>query len=235
VSSPEQPQEKGKSPGLPRLHFPQRPDGQGLAPAPGGQPPPPPTPPGHNGPPPPDTRPGPPPGGQPGAPPGVPPDARPPWGNQPPPGWSRPAGQPGPGRPLKPPETATRQQAWAALVLGVMSVIAIPAIGSNFHRGIYLLIFSLVVGIAACWFGITAMRRARRALTMRPRGAVAGIVIGVIGSLVSVLLLVGFVAFWPQLNDFSRCLQSANTPSAQQACQDQLNRSVGISGLRPAG
>jgi hypothetical protein len=49
-----------------------------------------------------------------------------------------------------------------------------------------------------------------------------------------VLLLVGFVAFWPQLNDFSRCLQSANTPSAQQACQDQLNRSVGFSGLRPA-
>ncbi|HEX3922212.1 MAG TPA: DUF4190 domain-containing protein [Streptosporangiaceae bacterium] len=231
MSSPEQPQEKGKSPGLPRLHFPQRPDGQGLAPAPGGQPPPPPTPPGQNGPPSPDTRPGPPPG----APPDAPPDAGRPWGNQPPPGWSRPAGQPGPGRPLRPPETATRQQAWAALVLGLMSVIAIPAIGSNFHRGIYLLVFSLVVGITACWFGITAMRRARRALTMRPRGAVAGIVIGVIGALVSVVLLVGFVAFWPQLNDFSRCLQSANTPSAQQTCQDQLNRSVGISGLRPAG
>jgi ABC-type amino acid transport system permease subunit len=116
-----------------------------------------------------------------------------------------------------------------------MSVIALPAIGYNFHRGIYLLIFALVVGIVACWFGITAMQRARRAGTMRPRGAVAGIVIGVIGALVSMLLLVGIVAFWPQFNDFSRCMQSANTPSAQQACQDQLNRSVGISGLRPTG
>jgi hypothetical protein len=116
-----------------------------------------------------------------------------------------------------------------------MSVIAIPAIGSNFHRGIYLVIFALAVGIGACWFGITALRRARRGGTMRPRGAVAGIVIGAIGALVSTLLLVGFVAFWPQLNNFSQCLQSANTPSAQQACQDQLDRSVGFSGLRPAG
>src|ERR1700733_14714078 len=35
----------GKQPELPRLHFPQRPDGQGLAPAPGGYPTPPPAPP----------------------------------------------------------------------------------------------------------------------------------------------------------------------------------------------
>ena len=75
-----------------------------------------------------------------------------------------PDGRCGPRRPLRASRPGRR------LVLGLMSVIAIPAIGSNFHRGIYLLIFSLVVGIAACWFGITAMRRRARAHHAPARG-----------------------------------------------------------------
>jgi hypothetical protein len=124
-----------------------------------------------------------------------------------------------------------RQRAVAALILGVLSVLALLGVGSNFHRGIYLVIFALAVGVSACWFGITAMRRARLSVTMRPRGAVAGIVLGVIGALISVVLLIAFAAFWQQLNSFSQCLSQANTPSAQQACVDQLHRSVGISKL----
>jgi predicted PurR-regulated permease PerM len=124
-----------------------------------------------------------------------------------------------------------RQRAIAALILGLLSVLALLGVGSNFHRGIYLVIFGLLVGISACWFGISAMRRARLALTMRPRGAVAGIVLGVIGALISVILLIVFAAFWHQLTSFSQCLNQANTPSAQQACVNQLHRSVGISKL----
>src|SRR3984885_7948180 len=58
----------GKQPELPRLHFPQRPDGQGLAPAPGGYQPPPPAPPAPldwQAPAPGEARPAPPPGDRP--------------------------------------------------------------------------------------------------------------------------------------------------------------------------
>jgi predicted PurR-regulated permease PerM len=119
----------------------------------------------------------------------------------------------------------------AALILGVLSVLALLGVGTNFHRGIYLVFFALAVGIGACWLAITAMRRARRSVSMRPRGAVAGMVLGIIGALLSVVLLLAFAAFWHQLTSFSQCLNEANTPSAQQACVNQLHRSVGISKL----
>jgi hypothetical protein len=211
LGSPQPPEGKEELPGLPPLHFPRQPDGQGLAPAPGASPPPAPW---NAPPPPPPPRPGP------GVPPGAPPDAGR-WGNGRPPG--RPAG---PGRPLRPPESAVRQRAVAAILLGVLSLLALLGVGTNFHRGIYLVIFSFLVGLSAVWFGMTAIRRARRAVTMRPRGAVAGTVLGIIAAVLSAVLLIAFAAFWPQLNTFSRCLDAANTPSAQQACLNQLHRSV---------
>jgi len=123
-----------------------------------------------------------------------------------------------------------RQHALAAVVLGVLSLLALLGIGSNFHRGIYLVFFSLAVGICSCWFGAAATRKARRAVTMRPRGAVAGIVLGAIGAVLSIFMLIAFAMYWQQLNSFSQCVNAANTPSAQQACLDQLHRSVGIIG-----
>jgi hypothetical protein len=248
LSLPEQ--GDGKQSELPRLHFPQRPDGQGLAPAPGGYaPPPPPAPAPRDGqaPAPGDAPPAPPPppsGGMPQAPPpgtappgaqappGTPPDWAHRWGPQPgAPGGPGPRRPPRPAQPPRPPEPVARQRAIAALILGVLSLLALLGIGSNFHRGIYLVAFSLAVGISACWFGITAMRKARLAVTMRPRGAIAGIVLGVIGALLSVVLLIALAAFWQQLNSFSNCLNQANTPSAQQACVSQLHRSVNVSKL----
>ena len=114
----------------------------------------------------------------------------------------------------------------AAVLLGVLSLLALLGVGTNFHRGIYLVIFSFLVGLSACWFGMTAIQRARRSVTMRPRGAIAGTVLGIIGAVLSAVLLIAFAAFWPQLNTFSRCLDAANTPSAQQACLNQLHQSV---------
>ena len=108
-----------------------------------------------------------------------------------------------------------RQRAVAALILGMLSLLALLGVSSNFHRGIYLVVFSLAVGIAACWFGITAMRKARLAVTMRPRGAVAGIVLGVIGALLSVVVLIVFAVFWQQLNTYSQCLSTRRTPPAR--------------------
>jgi hypothetical protein len=234
LSSPEQ--GDGKQPELPRLHFPQRPDGQGLAPAPGGYPPPAPPPPAppprRDGqtPPPGNAPPGnAPPGNVPPTPPGAPPDWANRWAPQQGPTGPGPRRPPGPSQPLRPPEPTTRQRAIAALSLGVLSLLALlAAVGNDFnvHRGIFLVIFALAVSIGACWFGITAMRRARLSVTMRPRGAVAGIVLGVIGFLLSGIMTLGMVAYWPQLNTFSQCLHEANTPSAQQGCLNQLDRSV---------
>ena len=260
LSAPEQ--GDGKQSELPRLHFPQRPDGQGLAPAPGGYPPPPPPPPPPGGgqvppggPPPgggqvpPGGPPprggqvppgGPPPGTPPPAPPGAPPDWAQRWGPQPGPGGPGPRRPARPAQPLRSPEPATRQRAVAALILGLLSLLSLLAIGSlfNFHRSLYLVIFALAVGISACWIGITAMRRSRLAATMRPRGAIAGIVLGAIGALLSAFVLVFFAAFWQQLNTYSQCLSQAQTPSAQQACANQWDRSTNLTGLmasRPRG
>jgi len=115
-----------------------------------------------------------------------------------------------------------------ALLLAVLSVIALLGVGSSFdyHRGIYLVIFALLVGLAACWLGITAIRRAGRAASMRPRGAVLGTLFGALGALLSALLLIIMAAFWSQLTTYSRCLGTANTLSARQACANQLNHSV---------
>jgi predicted PurR-regulated permease PerM len=110
----------------------------------------------------------------------------------------------------------------------VLSVIALFGIGGNFnfHRGIYLVIFALIVGLAACWLGITAMQRARRGASMRPRGAVLATVFGALGAFLSAVLLIFLAVFWNQLSTYSRCISTANTVAGQQACLNQLNRSL---------
>jgi hypothetical protein len=112
------------------------------------------------------------------------------------------------------------------MLLGILSVFALLGSGSNLHRGIYLIVFALLVGVGACWVGITTLRQAKRAGTWRPRGAIFGTVFGVIGSLLSVGALILFTLFWPQFSQYSRCLGGANTLSAQQSCWTQFERSV---------
>jgi predicted PurR-regulated permease PerM len=119
-----------------------------------------------------------------------------------------------------------RQRALAGLILGAISLLALLATGTNYRRGIYLVIFALVVGAAACWLGVSAMRQARRARTMRPRGAIAATIFGGLGILFSAILLSLLAAFWSQFSSYSQCLGAAQTPSAQQACYNQFTRSV---------
>ena len=147
-----------------------------------------------------------------------------------------PGSPPPPGRSLRPAPPAVRQRATIALLLGALSVLALLGLGSNFHRGLFLVIFSLAVGIGGCWLGITALRQARGAGAWRPRGAIFGIVFGALGGLLSIVLLIAFTVFWSQLSQYSRCLAGANTLSAQQACLTQLNKSVNgeIARIAPA-
>jgi hypothetical protein len=128
-----------------------------------------------------------------------------------------------------------RQRAFVTLGFGLLSVLALFALGSNIRRDVYLVVFTLLVGLGACWLGVTAMRGARRSGSLRPASSIAGVVFGVIGSAVSALLLIFLVTFWHPLISYSQCQASASTVSAQQACSNQLQRSMGVSGLGPGG
>lgn len=105
-------------------------------------------------------------------------------------------------------------------------MLSLLGIGSDFHRSIFLVIFALLIGVAAFWLGLLTVRQARQAASARPRTAIFGAAFGAIGATLSVLLLVAFGLFWKQLSVYSHCLGGANTLSAQHACQQQLNRSL---------
>jgi predicted PurR-regulated permease PerM len=139
-----------------------------------------------------------------------------------------PASQPPRVRPPQPPaDPALQQRSWAALMLAVLSLITMMLLSGNVRRGVYVVVVALVIAMTGLWLAISAMSRARRGRTGRPRGAVLATVLGVIGCLFSGFVLAGFLMFWPQLTQYSDCLSGANTVSAQQACQQQLNNSVG--------
>jgi predicted PurR-regulated permease PerM len=147
---------------------------------------------------------------------------------QPPP--SSPPGPrpPGPAglRPPRPPaDPALQQRAWAALMLAVISLIAMMMIG-NVRRGVYVVAVALVIAVIALWLALSAMSKARRGGSGRPRGVVLAVVLGAIGFVFSAFVLAGFAIFWPQLTQYSNCLNGANTVSAQQACQQQFGNSV---------
>lgn len=132
---------------------------------------------------------------------------------------------PVPARQLPAPDPLLRQRAVAALVIGLLSVIALLFLG-NLERGVYVVVLSLVFGAVAIWLGATSSRRARRGGMARPRGAVSGIVFGALGLVLSGVILVFFVVFWSQLHAYSACMAGANTLSAQQTCQNQLSNSI---------
>src|SRR6266699_444556 len=129
-------------------------------------------------------------------------------------------------RPTRPPDRELRQRAIASLVLGVLSLAALLGLEGDLHRGVYLLVFSAVIGIGACVIGITAVLKARRTGSYRPRGAVGGIVLGTLAALLSVPLLVFYLTFPHQVNNYLRCVNQAQNSGAQRACMDRFYRSI---------
>jgi hypothetical protein len=136
---------------------------------------------------------------------------------------------------VRPADSALRQRSLSAAFLGALGLLGWLGITTNVHRSIFLVIFSLGVSLTACYLGITAMRHAQRAGSMRPVSSLLGTVFGGIAALISALILIYFVVFWQQLNAFSQCYNSASTVSAQQACRAQLERSTGISTFGSGG
>src|ERR1022692_2446639 len=152
------------------------------------------------------------------------PGSQPPEGQ--PPGGPRQARQPG-----RPPAPGAQQRALVALVLGLLAMFGLFSVSDligigDLRRSILLVVFSLLVGAAALWLGVSGVVRSRRAATGRPRGSVSAIILGIIGILFSGLLLITFAVLWQQFSAYSQCMRGANTLAAQHACQNQLRQSV---------
>jgi hypothetical protein len=139
----------------------------------------------------------------------------------------QPRGMPPARRQLPPPDPAVRQQALAALTMGVLSLIGLMLGLGNLRRGVYVAVLTLAFGVAAIWLGVTASKKARRSGTARPRWAVGGVMLGGLGLAFSALWLLVLAVFWPQLNAYYTCMSGANTVTAQQACHTQFTNSVG--------
>jgi predicted tellurium resistance membrane protein TerC len=110
-------------------------------------------------------------------------------------------------------------------MLSVLALLAMTAIG-NIQRGVYVVAVALAVAIVGLVLAFTTMAAARRAGTRRPRGVLAGAVLGVIGCVLCGFALAGFLLFWTQLHLYAVCMNAANTTATQTVCQNQLNNSL---------
>lgn len=134
---------------------------------------------------------------------------------------------PAPRPQLPPPSPALQQRAWAGLTLSVLSLFSMMLI-SNIQRAVYVMAVAFAVAIIALALTISAMSAARRSRTRRPRGAILGTVLGVIGFVFGGFALAGLLLFSTQFTQYANCLNDAGSVVAQQnACRTQLNNSVG--------
>jgi hypothetical protein len=119
-----------------------------------------------------------------------------------------------------------QQRAFAALILALISLVGLLMANGNLRRGIVVLAVTLVIGGAGLWLSTTAMSRAKKAGTARPRLSVLATVLAVAGTGLSTVALLGFALFWPQISQYSNCMAGANTVIAQNACSKQLSNSL---------
>jgi hypothetical protein len=128
-----------------------------------------------------------------------------------------------------------QQRAIAGVIFSLLSLLALRIAFGNLHRGIYLVILGLVLGIGGCALGITAIRRARSGGTQRPRGAIAAGILGGCATLFGLAALAFFTVLSAQLTQYSDCLGRAQTTASQQACYDQLSRAIHQKFGQPGG
>ena len=108
----------------------------------------------------------------------------------------------------------------------MLSLIAMMLIG-NLQRAVYVIAVALAVAVVALALAISAIRAAKRAGTRRPRVAVASVLLSGAGTLFSAFALAGLLIFWSQYMQYANCLNGATTVATQNACQQQLQNSVG--------
>jgi hypothetical protein len=97
---------------------------------------------------------------------------------------------------------------------------------NDLGRGVYLAAYALLAGVLAFWLALTAMGRARRDRTARPRASVTAAVIAGVGIALSAVMLAAFAVLGKELAAYHDCLAGASTISAQQACRTQFTHAV---------
>ena len=142
--------------------------------------------------------------------------------------------------PAEPAEPATRHRAVAALLLAVLSLVGLLSLNylqRGDQRGGVAALLGLPDGLKVA-LALTAIARARRSRTARPRGSVTATVIaeGRGSTRVGTVARNGLFA-GQQLNAYGRCLNEASTSANRQACQNQFIHAVNheIAAFRTSG
>ena len=120
-------------------------------------------------------------------------------------------------------------------MLSVLALVALFGLSGDLHRGVYLLIFSAVVGLGSCVIGMTAMLKARKTGCYRPRFAVAGIVLGALAAVLSIPIIATYLAFPRQVDNYINCLNQSRSSDSEQSCMDKFYKSIHLGAPGAAG
>lgn len=105
-------------------------------------------------------------------------------------------------------------RASVALGLGALALSVVPLLG-------------LALSAAAIALGVVGVRRARRLEATNRGQAQFGLLAGSVAGVVAVLVTVLMVVFWPQVQDYYRCLnETATTASDEERCSQQFRDAI---------
>jgi hypothetical protein len=97
--------------------------------------------------------------------------------------------------------------------------------GAALVLSLFFFYLGIVAAAGAVYVGLRAQAAGRRA-GMLVRGAVPGIVMGIVGGVLSLSLLALSIYVWNDLQSYASCKDTANTVADQKTCKDKLSRDL---------
>ncbi|HET6562351.1 MAG TPA: DUF4190 domain-containing protein [Marmoricola sp.] len=139
----------------------------------------------------------------------------------PPPGEHQGGYYPPPGQPggyYEQPQKRGSGMAIAALILGVLALLTC-----------WTVLGGILFGLVAIILGFVASRRAKRGEAGGRAMAIIGIVTGLLGLIISVVIVVAIGAFWnsDSVQDYRNCLEQAGSDQAAlSACEEDFSDDI---------